>query len=54
MSTPETPTESASETPVADTNGDTPRAESILTPNAPQSAASADATPWWKRLLGRS
>jgi hypothetical protein len=56
MSTPESTTESAAETPSAATNGDgrdmVARADSILTPQTPQTSATA--TPWWKRLLGRS
>ena len=53
MSTPESTTESAAETPAATTNGDgrdavTP--SSTETPVATQAPESAK--PWWKRLLG--
>jgi len=54
MSTPESTTESAAETPSAATNGDgrdavTPTTSLMTPPARPESAK-----PWWKRLLGRS
>ncbi len=46
MSTPESTTETAAETPAAATNGDGRDTVIAETP--------ARATSWWKRLLGRS
>ena len=56
MSTPESTTESPSETPAAATNGD--GRDTVVTPTAsvltPPNASPKNTTPWWKSLLGRS